>query len=336
MINYSKWNDPKKYQRMTAELVNYEIPEKAIFAADADEKIVHTDTPYCMEELEKLKECLDEIDVAVIEAVAVSKYLTSLQIYEYITLQGFDIKRERLRKRILKLMKHRLIQEYEAVNEKAVHALKFYELDYFGYMLAVENGVTFHMGNRYMSHVKKRARGIAEDQPSDIKRILVGNQIVLGLLMSNAKIERFGIMETVRAVTPDYFVYGGYLLRTAANVRINSESVLIYEVVRDLPYAYEKLKNKVERYYKLVNSENYLVENHHGDNAYPQMVICGESYEHNKKIVEYLKNHDLWCEEDPILFTEDLLNVKNSLVSIYALDENYEQTWYEIPSREQC
>ena len=35
--------------------------------------------------------------------------------------------------------------------------------------------------------------------------------------------------------------------------------------------------NKIERYYNLVNNEEYLASNFHGDTAYPQMIICGQS-----------------------------------------------------------
>lgn len=169
-----------------------------------------------------------------------------------------------------------------------------------------------------------------DDTPCDVKRILVGNQIILNLLMSNTQMQRFGIMETMRA---SHLELAGEscMIRTAANVRIDEESVLAYEVVRDTPDSYEKLMSKVERYYDLVNNEEYLASNYHGDAAYPQMIICGESLEHNIKIAEYLRENNMWREEDPVLFTEDLLNMKRSLVSIYALAEDNTQNWYALP-----
>ncbi len=38
-----------------------------------------------------------------------------------------------------------------------------------------------------------------DDTACDVKRILVGNQIILNLMMSNTQMQRFGIMETMRA-----------------------------------------------------------------------------------------------------------------------------------------
>lgn len=334
MINYTKWNDPKNYTRMTAGLKGFSVPENPIFAVRNDEYIEHHFAQYCMISVEELHDLLDDTDIAVIEAVAVAKYLNSLQIFEYITLRGFDVTRPRLRKRILKLIKYRVIQENEMVSAGVEHGLKYYELDYFGYMLAKESGVTFHMGNRYMSYSKRKEKGMPDDTPCDVKRILVGNQIILNLLMSNTQMQRFGIMETMRA--SDLEQAGvSCMLRTAANVQIDDESVLAYEVVRDTPESYEKLMSKIDRYYSLVNNAEYLVSNYHGNTTYPQLIICGESFEHNIKIASYLRNHGLWRTEDPILFTEDLLNMKQSLISIYALSEENLQSWYALPERKE-
>src|SRR5699024_6095868 len=109
---------------------------------------------------------------------------------------------------------------------------------------------------------------------------------------------------------------------------IDNTSVLAYEVVRDTPDSYEKLMSKLERYYNLIHSEIYLDSNYHGDASYPEMIICGESRDHNIKIAEYLRANGMWSQENTILFTEDLLNMKRSLVSIYALADDNTQNWY--------
>lgn len=329
-MKYSKWNDPKCYTRMTAELAEYAVPENPIYAARDGEYIEHTFVQCCITNVDELHDLLDDTDNAIIEAIAIAKYLNSLQIYEYITLRGFDVARPRLRKRILKLMKYRVIQENEMVYAGFEHGLKYYELDYFGYILATESGVNFHIGNRYVPYSKRREKGIPDDTPCDVKRILVGNQIILNLLMSNTQMQRFGIMETMRASNLEQ-AGGNCMLRTAAYVRIDEGSILAYEVVRDTPCSYQKLTSKIERYYNLVNSAEYLASNFHDDNAYPQIIVCGESFEHNIRIAEFLRENGMWRGEDPILFTEDLLNMKRSLVSIYALEEDNSQKWYTLP-----
>lgn len=87
-MNYTKWNDPKTYGRMTADLAAYAVPENPIFAAREDERIEHSHVQYCMTSVDELRELLDVVDYAILEEVAVSKYLNSLQIFEYITLRG--------------------------------------------------------------------------------------------------------------------------------------------------------------------------------------------------------------------------------------------------------
>lgn len=330
MITYTKWNDSKNYRRMTTELEEFAVPENPIYVARDDEHIEHSFVQYCMTDMDELQEFLDSTDIAIVETIAVAKYLNSLQIFEYITLRGFDVARPRLRKRMLKLMKYRVIQENEMISAGAEHGLKYYELDYFGYTLAIESGVIFHMGNRYVSYSKRKEKGMPDVTPCDVKRILVGNQIILNLLMSNTQMQRFGVMETIRATDLEQ-AGKSCMIRTAANVRIDEDSVLVYEVIRDTPDSYEKLMSKIERYYNLVHNASYLASNYHGDATYPQLIICGESREHNIKIAEYLRKNGMWREEDPVLFTEDLLNLKRSLVSIYALADDNSQNWYALP-----
>ena len=177
-------------------------------------------------------------------------------------------------------------------------------------------------------------KGMPDDTACDVKRILVGNQIILNLMMSNTQMQRFGIMETMRATDLE-LAGSSCMIRTAATVKIDNTSVLAYEVLRDTPDSYEKLMSKLERYYNLIHNETYLDSNYHGDASYPQMIICGESRNHNIKIAEYLRANGMWSEENTILFTEDLLNMKRSLVSIYALADDNTQNWYALPERKE-
>ncbi len=328
MNNYSKFNDSKMYRNKFNEIREISVASEAVFALKKDEKIVHTFSVINCTPVEELRNLIDEKDIAIIEEVARSKFLTSLQIFEYVKLRGIDVKRPRLRKRILKLIKMRVLQENEMILQNKTRGVKYYELDIKGYQLAKEQGVMFNMGNRYLPFSRKKELGI-QDDPHDVKRILVGNQIVLGLLLSNAKMERFGIMETMCIEAQEL---NGCIIRTAATVKIDSESVLAYEVVRDCPDAYIKLADKVQRYYKMLHNRSYLIGNHHGDTSYPQLVICGESLEHNLKIARYLQSEKLWSREDTILFTEDLLNMQDSLKSIYEIKENQEICWYRLPA----
>ena len=180
-MEYSKFNDPMNYMRVTRELIDMGIPGTAIFAAKSDESINHVKASYCLTSIDELDKLLDDIDLVIIENIALSKYLNSLQIYEYVILRGFNITRVNLRKKINNLIRHRIIQENEIILRGAEHGIKYYELDHFGYIIARHQGVYFHMGNRYISFSKKQEENISPDTAVDVKRILAGNQIVLSL-----------------------------------------------------------------------------------------------------------------------------------------------------------
>ena len=327
MNTYSVFNDSKMYRSDIDEQQEVSIPSYPIFALKKNEEIHRTLVIYKRESIEQIQEKIDSTDRAIIEEIARSKYLTTNHIYKFVSLRGVNLSRRNLHKRMLKLMKYRLVKESEILLPGVVNGIKYYEVDINGYRIALSRGVIFNYGNRYLSFNKKMEMGIV-DTPQDVKRILVGNQIIIGLLQSKAKMERFGVMETFRY---DGINLDNCIIRTAANVKIDNTSVLAYEVVRDCSEAYQKLAEKVQRYYKILQSKKYLESNYHGDLTFPQLIICGESLEHNRKIVEYLKSQNLWNSEDVILFTEDLLNIKDTLQSIYEITGEEVIRWYRLP-----
>lgn len=327
---YSKWNNPKTYADISSKLKNLPVPATAVFNCIPGETITSLLRPYRQINLDEVKLCMDPIDFDLTARVASSKYLTSLQIYEYLQLQGYNTNRKKIKRHIDKLARLRVIQEKELNRPDLEYGLRFYEIDVNGFIIAKEMGVSFHTGIGYLSYRKRQDLKLPDIQPMDVKRVLMGNQFILGLLMSNAMMERFGIMETLRVLDED-LQETKCLIRTAAYVRIGKDFVLAVEVARDVPENYISLDDKVSRYSRILKNKKYPENNFHGDSAFPQMVICGESLEHNLKIMEYLKTCGLWNQEDILLFTEDLLNIRDSLNSIYALTDDGRQLWYRLP-----
>ena len=326
MRQCEKFNKIETYSQGDLGALKLTVPGKSIFAVWEGEYIVPTLLPREYTEIEAIVEGADPLQLAIVEEIARSKYLNAFQLHEWLMLRGFSISRPELTKRICELKKYHVIKESVIRIPKAKKGLCYYELDVKGYHIALDRGVPFHKGNSYRSHATKVAQGMVET-PSEVKRVLMANQIVLHMLVNKVKLENFGIMETFLVRDENGLVNDDAIIRTAANICIDSNSVLAYEVVRDNEEAYTKLEHKMARYYTLLHNADYLAKNHHGHTAFPQVVICGESLEHNKKIMRFLKSKDLWREEDPILFTEDLLNIKDSAHSIYALDEKEECVW---------
>lgn len=329
MMQSTIFNIPETYAKRVDMEIGTTMPQNAVFAVKEGEFIVPTIMPSEYTPVEELERMFDDVDMAVIEEVARSKYLNSLQIYELLSLRGFLIQRDRLTKRLNKLKKYRVIRENTIKLPETEHGLRYYELELKGYVIAKNRGCIFHKGNRYISYMKRVELGLV-DLPSDVKRVLCGNQIVIHMLINNIKMQRFGILETYCAKNEEGLVTDCSILRTAANIKIDANSILAYEVVRDNPEGYEKLADKIDRYYTLLHNENYLLSNHHDDREFPQLVICGQSFDHNKRIVDFLKKKGLWSDEDTILFTEDLLNIRDSARSIYEIKGN-ERVWYRLP-----
>lgn len=326
------YNNPATYGRLRGEALVMPTPTVSAFAIHEDEVIEHTYSRFNATAYESLCECLDPVDIAIVEEIARSRFLNSLQVYEFIRLRGFDLPRTALRAHITRLHNSRMIHESVLKAPGVVNGLRYYEIDFNGYRLAREKGVAFNAGNRYLSYNKKVEMNQV-DTPESVKRVLAANQILLGLLISGARMERFGIMETY-AVDPDWATDKPCVMRVTAVAQIDAQSILAYEVVRDTKEAYAALADKVSRYINILHSKQYLRHNNHGDTAYPQLVICGESLAHNRKIAAYLRGMNLLNDEDTILFTEDLLGLSGSLQTIYEFTADGDRHWYTIPSKD--
>ena len=308
------------------------IPDIPAYAAREGEEVFMTVLPFNGVPVEEIEEFFDAVDYAVVEELGRSKYLSSLQIYQFAGLRGFKVQRQSIRNRLNKMVKLRVVREYELKTPEAERGLKVYDLDYKGFRIARHRGVLFHKGNRYLNNTKKQELD-AFDTAEDIKRILVGNMIALSGLMNGVACERFGIMETMRPVQ-ELPITDGCIVRTAVNIQLDEESILLYEVVRSTPHAMRKLADKVKRYYTLINDSRYRENNYYGHEAVPQLVICGENYEHCVKIDQYLRSRGLISETDSLLYTEDLFYVRQTLQTLYELDETGNRTWYSLPGRQ--
>lgn len=328
-----RWNDVQHYTHIGTYFGynDSNLPEDAVFSLEDNEAVYELVVPYDATPMEKVVSILDETDYAILEETARSKYLTTLQEFQYLTLRGYEVSRIGVRNRIRKLIKYRILREYEIRRKGAARGIRFHELDYRGYQIAMQRGVSFHKGNCFLSESKKQELGLVESAES-VKRVLAANMVILGLLKNAAAIEGFGFNETIRPLQEGP-VTDNCILRTQGMFWMEEGSVFLVEVVRSSAHAFRKLADKVNRYYALVNNANYLEGNVHGHTAFPQLILCAENLEHARKIDAYLRSRDLWRDEDTILYTHDLLYMQNSLNTLYELKEDGTQIWYRLPSR---
>lgn len=333
MKQVSRLNDAHNYTNVHADcgFDRQRVHDKAAYATDDNETVNRIMAPYCHTPVERICSMLDEMDIAIIEEVARSKYLVSIQIYQYLGLRGFRLQRSGLRNRINKMVKFHILREYEIARQGAETGLRYYELGGIGFLIARERGVVFHKGNRFLKEQTKIDQGIVED-PVKVKRVLAANMVILGLLRNGVAMDGFAFNETVRPAK-DGPITDNCILRTQGMFWIGQDSVFLVEAVRSTPNGMRKIADKVSRYYALVNSDAYLAENAHGHRSLPQLILCAESLEHAQKIDAYLRRKGLWSGTDTILYTHDLLYMKDTLRTFYELAEDGTQAWYSLPSR---
>ena len=315
--NYSNVNADRGYD------VN-RIKDTVAFAIQDNEEVYEITPPSGYVPFDVIHSMLDEIDSAMIAENGKSTYLTSLQHYQLLGLRGFSVKRQGVNNRLEKLVKHHLLRSFEIRREGSSNGIRFYAITGLALKLALEQGVIFHMGNRVQR----------DDIPDaeTVKRKLVANMAALGLMFSCADMEGFAFNETVRPVQ-EQPITNNCILRTPGMFWLDDESVFLLEVIRSTPHAFRKLTDKVQRYYALVNNEDYLKSNVHGHKAMPQLVICAESMEHARKADAYLRSRGLWSSEDTLLYTHDLVFMKDTLRVFYELNEEGMPIWYSVPSR---
>jgi hypothetical protein len=332
----TKYNSPIEYRMSDFDYgFNFqggELPEM-IYASNGKEIVTQIRKPYNSTSVEEVISSFDELDFAMVEEIGRSKFLSSLQIYQFVSLRGLKVDRILIRKRLRKMLNLRVLKEYMLIVPGRTSGLRCYELDFKGVMIASGRGVVFHKGNRCLSVRTKLENGLHDDA-TDIKRILVGNMIILGLLLNKALLTRFGIQETIRPIQ-EAPIADGCILRTVANVRVTADTVLLYEVVRNAPDSLTKLSNKIQRYYMLINSDKFRKSNTLGCTSVPQLVVCGENLEHNLAIDRYLRSNGLFDKQNEILYTEDHFYLQRTLTNLYTIDDNGERMWFSIPQRPQ-
>lgn len=306
------------------------VMNDSVFRARKNEEVSRSVLPYISVNMEELERKYDQVNFAVVEEIARSRYLTALQIYQFVNLRGLKVSMGEIWDRLIRMLRQRVIRKYELNTPDDSIGLSVFDLDHRGFQIALRRGVAFHKGNMYISSYRKNALGLT-DSPEEIRRVLAGNAIVLGNLMNGAAFERFGIMETMRP-SDCLQAADGCIIRTAANLLLDDESFLLYEVVRNTPEAVAKLEDKVGRYYTLLHDSRYLEDNYYGYRALPQLVICGENYEHCLEVDRHLRSRGLIREEDSILYTEDRFYRQETLQNLYELDEEGRPAWYSLPS----
>lgn len=333
-VTTRKWNNPNTYYVNASYVSAYEEKNNLRLIYNEKERVRRNKFVLAQDmSLEMVLENMSELDIEIVGRIASSRYLITQQVLEYLSLAGVETHDDKrmICVHLRKLCALNVLQEKELFINKNNKGLKCYCLGYWGQKIAIDLGVNLNRGLQYNSSNYKRIMCIPEDTAEDIKRLILANQIMLAYLKNGSiHMEHFGFM--MSTFIQDEEVYQtAAIMRNALLIHVNSENILAYEVVRRNPESLSKLAEKVNRYYKIIES-NYPERNGRGDKAVPQLIICAESVEHSREIDAYLREQSFFKEEHTILYTDDALISKESMeCSIYALSENGNQTWYKLP-----
>ncbi|MBE5954994.1 MAG: hypothetical protein E7253_00920 [Lachnospiraceae bacterium] len=277
------------------------------------------------------EECLimNETQEEIVLLVGARKYLTMEQIQEAERRKGREISEPELNRILFGLEKRKVLTRYKMIIPARAEEFIFYGLNYWGAKKAKKHfGTKFHKGIRWYSRNERKSHKIPEDLSSDVKRILMGNQILLEMEKAGVPMNRYGVMETFRSLEQEKPA----LVRSTVNVEVDETSILAFDVVRTYSTSYLEAVSKMERYYQLLKDKNYLIKNYHNHKEFPQIVFVVENEEHAKMLKKYMQERGVWNLEDvTVLFTEDNLVMNHVVKSIYELDANNEKIWYELP-----
>lgn len=287
------------------------------------------------ESINNSEECLNlnELEKEILGLVALRKYLTIPQILDLERQYRSYFDEAMLNEVLFGLEKRRVLTRYKLISSHVLDGIIFYGLNFWGSVKArQEMGLKLHKGICWYPKKDRQMRGIPKETPADVKRILMGNQILVELKKLGVPMKREGVMETFRTLGKEDPV----LFRSTVNVEINADSILAFDVVRTYSTSYMEAVAKMERYYRLLKDKEYLAHNYHHHKEFPQVIFVVEDENHAKNLKRYMQERGVWNLDDvTVLFTEDALVMGNVMQSIYELDDRNEKIWYRLSVHEE-
>ncbi len=254
---------------------------------------------------------ITETEIQIVCLVACSGYMTTRQIFEYLTLMGYETKQEKVLNMVKKLSRNRflLISHFEDGENKPSYAV--ISLDKYGEQTARQRHVT---GLCYSPFERV-------DEVWTVKRALACVQIQLAWLKSG-----FPVAEMFRRPVVADKENAGVVVRPNLMIRLSSGEVLWYEVVRSQPFWEKTLADKLTRY-RLV-FENIERTDYDGEET-PLLILCAENEIHAAMVREVAEKSGL--KEEDIFYTNDLqLFGENFYRSLYQFGADGSREYFEF------
>lgn len=251
---------------------------------------------------------VDAFEEEMVARIAASTLLTKKQLIDYMKLCGLLapisdslIESWIIERRLKKLLDLQLLEQVTLTYSSGKSDHKAFRITELGQQMARKKGVRIHKGNMYQSPEKRAKTGLL-DTPTQIMRMLVANNIALQFLNDSNNIEHFEFMTTLH-MKGEITLHT--ITRSALSVIKEDGSTVLYEVFRrpdplhqtteDLRNYDKYIKDKIRRYFELVQRADFLEKNSLSLKAIPKLAIVAEDPSHldelEKLLTPFIKRH---------------------------------------------
>lgn len=315
MKKYSIYHDVELYRRGSIDMSAEKIPEHAAFAVKGDEHRIFSDEDkvnnifQTLQSIEKGQ--ISETEIQIICLVACNGYMTTRQIFEYLTLMGHEVKQEKIFNMVKKLSRNRfLLMSYFAECENR-SSYVVVSLDRYGEQVAKQRQIAYLSFSPF-----ERI-----DEVWVVKRTLASVQIQLAWLKSGLPVAEIMRRPVIKGAD-----ISGMVVRPSVMIRLESGESLLYETVRSQSFWEKTLTEKMTRYEMVFH--NIAQTDYDGMKA-PILVLCAESEAHAEKVMEIAEKSGLTEEE--VFYTNDLQHLgKNFYRSLYRFDKDGNRQHFEF------
>ncbi len=315
MKRYSVYHDMELYRKGRIDMSEEKIPEHPIFAVREGEYRTFSDEEKVSSIFQTLQSIekgqISETEIQIICLVACNGYMTTRQIFEFLTLMGYEVKQEKILNMIKKLSRNRfLLISYFSIEERKTSYVVV-SLDRYGEQVARQRRV------EYLSFSPFERI----DEVWIVKRALACVQIRLAWLKSGLP-----VAETAQRPVIKNEEVPGMVVRPGVMIRLESGETLLYEVVRSQPFWKKMLADKLARYETVFR--NIARTDYEGAEE-PVLILCAENEMHAAGAGEIAEKSGL--KEDEVFLTDDLQFFgKNFYRSLYHFDRNGKRQCFEF------
>lgn len=313
-MSYNPYTDHKCYTG-AYDINNEAIPAVSCFATHPGELSLYQEVdtfPYPTVINNVVNNNITPMDKKVISLIASYGYMTSKQIKECLSLLGVTFSDNTIKSSLDRLRKNQIVRVCKfGTDEQHTAAFMAYSLNKNGSEIAKVLGIPHTFAPMQPAVM-----------PSEIKRVLATNQVMLAYIKSSLNVEWMRRGQVITAKDDKSAV-----VRPSLAVGFSGDAFLI-EVVRKGNFWENYLRDKLQRYKLVVegwSSNSWkLSEN-------PVIVIVGEDTEHNTAIAKIAEEVNL-----DVYYTEDVLNCgSNFYHSLYQFNEKSKQEFFCLSQDEQ-